>query len=148
MKNALSKAIHLATVAHHGQFDKQGMPYILHVLAVMANLRNIEDEDLMCIAALHDVVEDTYVTLEDLRNEGFSDRVVNTVSLLTKEEGYSEEGYLNGILSSKDAILVKLADLEHNMDIKRLKGIRDKDMARLQKYTKMYHTLKEALKGF
>jgi (p)ppGpp synthase/HD superfamily hydrolase len=144
MKQVLAKAIAIASDKHMGQFDKGGMPYILHPLKVMHYLKS-DDLELMSIAVLHDVVEDTDTTYEDLKSAGMTDRVVDALRLLTKVPGQTSKEYLDGIKTSKDAILVKLADLRHNSDIRRLKGITDKDVARMQKYNKMYLELKDIL---
>jgi (p)ppGpp synthase/HD superfamily hydrolase len=144
MKTLLAKAIALASEKHMGQFDKAGMPYILHPLKVMHYLKS-DDLELMAIAVLHDVVEDTDVTFADLYAMGFTPRIVETLRLLTKMPGQSLEEYVAGILKSPDAVKVKLADLRHNMDARRLKGITPKDSARMDKYCKMYVTLKDAL---
>ena len=140
----LATAIALAAEKHNGQFDKGGMPYILHPLKVMQYLRTDEME-LMAIAVLHDVVEDTEVTYHDLRKLGMTERVVNAVMALTKVSGLTHDEYMEGIKSNHDAIRVKLADLRHNTDIRRLKGITDKDMARLNKYCKMATELEALL---
>lgn len=143
-ESMLARAIEFAATEHNGQFDKGGLPYILHPLKVMHYLKS-GDLELMCIAVLHDVVEDCAVTFEDLRLARMSERVIAAVRLLTKMPGQSHEEYLAGIMSNIDAIWVKLADLRHNSDIRRLKGITEKDMARLNKYCKMSHTLKDKL---
>lgn len=142
MKTLLAKAIALASEKHMGQFDKAGMPYILHVLKVMHYLKT-DDLELMSIAVMHDLVEDTDVTFADLYEMGFSARVVDAVKLLTKMRGQTAKEYLEGIKSNKDAIRVKLADLRHNSDIRRLKGITDKDVARMKKYNEMYLELRD-----
>lgn len=143
-QNLLSKAIAIATQAHHGQFDKQGVPYIMHPLQVMKNL-NSDDEELNCIAILHDVVEDTAITSDDLAQKGMTNRIVDGVILLTKTEGIEYEQYINTLIQNEDAIRVKLADLEHNMNPKRIKGTTPKDIARMEKYIKTYAFLKSEL---
>lgn len=140
----LSKAIHLATNAHHGQFDKGGNPYILHVFAVMNLLEN-PDEELQCIALLHDVVEDTRITFAELREAGFTERVVSAVALLTKMPGQTYEEYKTGVFSNVDAMRVKLADLTHNSDIRRLKGITEKDIERMAKYHRFFLEIRSRL---
>jgi (p)ppGpp synthase/HD superfamily hydrolase len=142
MKHLLANAIALAAEKHKGQFDRAGMPYILHPLKVMHYLKNDEDLELMAIAVLHDVVEDCGVTFDDLRNIGMTERVIAGDRALTKMPGQSPEEYLDGIKANPDAIKVKLADLRHNMDARRLKGVSDKDQARMDKYCKMYQELK------
>jgi (p)ppGpp synthase/HD superfamily hydrolase len=144
MKTLLAKAIALASEKHMGQFDKAGMPYILHVLKVMHYLKT-DDLELMSIAVMHDLVEDTDVTFADLFNMGFSDRVIKAVRLLTKMPGQTSQEYLDDIKSNKDAIRVKLADLRHNSDIRRLKGITEKDVARMKKYNEMFLELKDLI---
>lgn len=140
----LSKAIHLATNAHHGQFDKGGNPYILHVFNVMNLLEN-PDEELQCIALLHDVIEDTKTTFAELREAGFTDRVIDAVNLLTKHRGQSYEEYKAGVFSNVDAMKVKMADLTHNSDIRRLKGISEKDIERMAKYHRFFLEIKSKL---
>lgn len=145
MKQMLNTAIVLAATHHDGQFDKQGMPYIMHVMKVMHYVKT-DDEELNCIAVLHDIVEDTNVTIEDLTDAGMTQRVTDAVRLLSKiRPGETNEEYLAGILSNRDAMMVKRADLRHNMDIRRLKGISEKDMKRLEKYAKMYTRIEEEL---
>lgn len=140
----LSKAIHLATNAHHGQYDKGGNPYILHVFAVM-NLLETPDEELQCIALLHDVIEDTKTTFAELREAGFDQRVIDAVALLTKMPGQTYDEYKAGVFSSVDAMQVKKADLTHNSDIRRLKGISEKDIERVAKYHRFFLEIQSKL---
>ena len=143
----LSKAIHLATNAHHGQFDRGGNPYILHVLAVM-NLVENPDEELQAIALLHDVIEDTDTTFEDLRTQGFSERVVDAVALLTKMPGQTYDEYKEGVFSNPDAMRVKAADLAHNSDIRRLKGITERDLERMARYHHFFLEIQSRLNEY
>lgn len=133
----LDKMILLATHAHHGQLDKGGRPYILHPLRVMSFLKT-DDEELQCIALGHDVVEDTNITYQDLRDAGMSERVVDGIKALTKVPGYSYGDYKEQVFASKDAMMVKLCDLRHNTDIRRLKGVTTKDLDRIEKYHRFY----------
>jgi len=133
----LDRMILLATNAHHGQLDKGGRPYILHPLRVMSFLKT-DDEELQCIALGHDVVEDTNITYQDLRDAGMSERVVEGIKALTKVPGYSYEVYKEKVFASKDAMMVKLCDLRHNTDIRRLKGVTEKDLDRIEKYHRFY----------
>ena len=142
----LSTAILLATNAHAGQFDKGGNPYILHPLTVMHKLKTT-DEELQCIAILHDVVEDTDTTWEDLAKAGMSDRVIVGVAALTKQRGETYKDYKQKVLANKDAMLVKLEDLRTNSDLRRLKGISEKDIARTAKYMQFYSEILEKLNG-
>lgn len=142
MKTMLATAIAYASEKHLGQYDKGGMPYILHPLKVMHYLKT-DDLELMCIAVLHDIVEDCNVTYKQLQLHGMSDRVIAGVASLTKIPGEDPDEYLIKVKANSDSIKVKLCDLRHNMDARRLKGISDKDQARMDKYCKMYWQLKE-----
>lgn len=133
----LDKALLLATNSHHGQFDKGGAPYILHPIKVMHYLKT-DDEELQCMALLHDVVEDCDVTFVDLEAIGMSQRVIAAVRCLTKQRGQTLAEYKEVIFSSTDAMRVKMADLRHNSDIRRLKGVTEKDLVRMEKYHRFY----------
>lgn len=140
----LDKMLVIATNAHHGQFDKGGRPYILHPLRVMSYLKE-DDEELQCIALGHDVIEDTKVTYKDLRDAGISERVINGIWRLTKQPGQTYDEYKEGVFSSVDAMKVKLCDLRHNTDIRRLKGVTEKDIARIAKYQTFYLEIRARL---
>lgn len=132
----------LSTTAHHGQFDKGGNPYILHPLKVMHYLRS-DDEELQCIALGHDLIEDTEVTAEVLRAAGISERVITGILALTKVKGESFEQYKAKVKANPDSVRVKMADLRHNTDVRRLKGLTVKDFERMQRYCVFYQELKE-----
>lgn len=136
----LNKMLVLATTRHSGQFDKGGMPYILHPLKVMYYLKT-DDEELQCIALGHDLVEDTDTTFSELYEMGFTERVVNGIRCLTKMPGETFEEYKARVMSNADSIKVKLCDLRHNTDIRRLKGVTEKDIKRTEKYHKFYMEL-------
>jgi (p)ppGpp synthase/HD superfamily hydrolase len=140
----LGKVLVLATNAHAGQFDRGGNPYILHPLKVMHYLKTT-DEELQCIALLHDVIEDTNTTWEDLREIGCTSRVISAVRVLTKMPGQSYDEYKLEVFANLDAMRVKMADLRHNTDIRRLKGITEKDIARLAKYNQFYLEIRQRL---
>ena len=142
----LGKMIKLMVDAHDGQFDRGGQPYCCHPLKVMHYLKTT-DEELMCIALGHDVVEDTDVTYQDLRAAGMTDRVINGIRALTKQPGQTYEEYKQGVFASRDAMLVKCADLRHNTDIRRLKGVTEKDIARMAKYHTFYLEIQSRLNG-
>ncbi len=141
----LGKMIHIAVTAHQGQFDKSGRPYVLHVLKVM-ELLDTDDEELQCIAVGHDLFEDTTVTAAQLRTEGFPERVIEGIRGLTKMPGQSYDEYQAGVFSSTDRMLVKSADLTHNMDLKRLKGVRPKDIERAGRYIEFYYAIQMRLR--
>jgi (p)ppGpp synthase/HD superfamily hydrolase len=128
----ITNAILLATQLHQGQKDKAGEEYIFHPLRVMLKM-NTEEERIA--AVLHDVVEDTSTTLETLREYGFSEKVIEAVHLLTKDRVKPYPDYLKDIAGNEIARKVKIADLQDNMDINRLKGnLTLKDLERLNKY--------------
>ena len=145
----LSAAIAIAADAFVGKYDKSGEPYILHCLEVMKNVSKWEDDDLRIAAVLHDVLEDTSISAGDLKGVyGFNDRVISTVLAVTFKKNCTDEEYMMQILKiceNQDAIKVKMADLEHNSLILRMKGIDDKAMARTKKYHKAYYILKAHL---
>jgi (p)ppGpp synthase/HD superfamily hydrolase len=138
----LNKMLVLATTKFDGIFDKGGSPYILHCLKVFYYLKT-DDEELQCIGLGHDLVEDTDVTYVDLRNMGFSERIIEGIRAMTKVPGETNDEYLARIKQNNDAIRVKLADLRHNSDIRRLKGVTEKDILRIEKYHKMFLELKD-----
>ena len=113
------KAMSIAYDAHHGQRDKSGVPYIFHPLHLAEQM---EDEISCCAALLHDVVEDTDITLEQLAKE-FPAEVVEAVRLLTHDPDTDYFDYVRAIKCSPIAIKVKLADLTHNMDANRFAGV-------------------------
>lgn len=121
----------IATLAHAGQTDKAGMPYILHSLRVMLRL---ESQDEMVAGVLHDVVEDTPVTLDDLRRAGFSGKVLSAVEALTKRDGETRLEAARRAAADPVARNVKLADNMDNMDLSRLPSPTEKDLMRLEEY--------------
>ena len=145
MKNGemLNRMLVLVATEFDGIFDKGGAPYVMHCLKVLHYTKS-EDKELQCIALGHDLIEDKKnVTYKMLREMGFSERVIEGIRCLTKVPGETEDEYLAKILSNPDAIRVKLADLRHNSDIRRLKGVTEKDIKRIEKYHRMYLILKE-----
>lgn len=114
--STLDSAIHIATEAHYDQKDKGGQPYILHPLRVMML---VEGEEAQIVAVLHDVLEDTEVTREDLEREGFSEKVITALEKLTHKEGESYSDYVLRVKSDELARQVKLADLKDNARIDR-----------------------------
>jgi (p)ppGpp synthase/HD superfamily hydrolase len=140
----LANMLLVATNAHGGQFDRGGQPYILHPLKVMHYLKS-DDEELLCIALGHDIVEDTPTTFKQLRAVGMSERVVRAIRALTKMPGQTYDEYRSKVMENPDAIRVKMADLRHNCDIRRLKGLTDADFARTERYHRFYVDLQDAL---
>lgn len=137
----LERAILLAAEAHTGQVQRNGLPYILHPLAVMLQM---ETELEMIVAVLHDVVEDTDVTLDDLLEAGFPDEAVTAVGLLTRLPGMSYEQFIDRIRPHALARRVKLADLAHNLDVLRLPEVTARDARRLRRYRAAWEQLQTA----
>jgi (p)ppGpp synthase/HD superfamily hydrolase len=126
----LGRAIAIAASAHQDQLDKNGTPYILHPIRMMLKMDNVEQ---MIATVLHDVIEDTEWTLDHLRKEGFSDRIVDLVDLLSRRELETYDEFIERLRTDPVAVKVKLADLEDNMDITRLPEITEKDISRLKR---------------
>jgi len=134
----LEKAIEIAVQAHLGQADKAGEPYVLHVLRVMLRMA---DETEMTVGVLHDIIEDTRWTAADLAAEGFPRDIVRVVELLSRDEGESYEDFISRLAQDPVARRVKVADLEDNMDLARLKTISQDDWRRLKKYQRARRAL-------
>lgn len=130
-KNMVDLALQTAKKAHAGQVDKAGRDYIEHPIAVAEKVNTPEEK---MAAYLHDVVEDTDVTLEDLRSLGFPESVIEAVDCLTKREGVSLADYLYRVKHNEIARVVKLADLAHNSDINRIPEPKEKDYKRVERY--------------
>lgn len=124
-------ALAIAKKAHAGQVDKAGVDYIQHPLYVASQVKTEQEKT---VALLHDVIEDSDVTVEDLLASGLSNEVVTAVQILTKKEGQSYQEYLEKVKSNNLARVVKLADLKHNSDLSRLKSVTNTDYERVKKY--------------
>ena len=131
-------AVSIAARAHRGQTDKAGAPYLLHPLRMMLRM---DTEAAMMAAVLHDVVEDTEWTLERLREAGFSDEVLEAVDCLTHREGESYEEFVKRVRTNPIARQVKIADLEDNMNVRRINQIGPRDLERLEKYHRAWRVL-------
>ncbi|WP_300120696.1 HD domain-containing protein [uncultured Enterococcus sp.] len=134
------QALAIAKDAHKGQVDKAGVDYIQHPLFV-ASL--VEGELAKTVALLHDVVEDSDWTLEDLRKEGLPEEVVQAVGIITKKRNENYEEYILRVKQNPLARQVKLADLQHNSDLSRLANVTDRDRKRVAKYQKAIAYLSE-----
>ena len=134
MKQSQSeKAYKIAKRAHLGQVDKAGEDYIEHPEKVASFVKTDEEK---AVAYLHDVIEDTELTLEDLYEYGFSKEVLEAVDIITKKRGENYQSYLNSVKKNKLARAVKLADLRHNSDLTRFTEVTEKDIKRKEKYQK------------
>ena len=140
----LARAIEIAASAHASQVDKGGAPYILHPLRMMMKQTT---ETTMIAAVLHDVVEDSPWTMEKLRAEGFPEDVLQAVACLTKREGEDYADFITRAGTNSIARAVKLADLEDNMDIRRIPEPTQKDFDRLAKYRRSWATLQALQAG-
>lgn len=132
------KAINIAYKAHEKQRDHSGIPYILHPIHLAEQMTT---EDTCVVAILHDVVEDTTVTLEDLRQEGFSVAQLEGIRLLTHLPDVDYFDYVRGLKDNPIARAVKIADLHHNLDPSRLVEITPHDLERFEKYKKALEIL-------
>ena len=136
----LKKAIDIATQAHKGVVDKYGAPYIEHIKRVISAG---ETNDEKIVGALHDVVEDTEWTFDQLLAEGFSNEVIEALKCVTKiNEDEDYEAFIDRVAENPLAIRVKLNDLADNLTITRMDKVRRKDLKRLNKYLKAYKKLK------
>jgi len=131
--STLERAIVIAADAHAGQVDKAGEPYILHPLRVMLL---VSGETARIVAVLHDVVEDTPVTLEQLRESGYSAEVIDAVDALTRRDGEDYFAFVERAGRNQIARAVKLADLADNMDMTRIASPSTRDTERLARYSR------------
>ncbi|NHM15304.1 HD domain-containing protein [Eggerthellaceae bacterium zg-887] len=128
---ATKKAMRIAFEAHRGQLDRAGIDYVNHPLHLAEQM---ETEDETCAALLHDVVEDSDWTLEQLREEGIPEAAVEAVALLTHDERVPYLDYVAATRENPIAVKVKLADLAHNSDLGRLADVTEADRERLRRY--------------
>ncbi len=138
-----NKALRLAYAAHHGQTDKSGQPYIFHPYHLAEQMT---DEVSTCVALLHDVAEDTSLTLEDLER-AFPQEVTDALRLLTHEKGTDYFDYVRAIRKNPVAVKVKLADLAHNSDETRFAGCEDIPAEQLAKRREKYAKARAILEG-
>ena len=117
--------------AHKEQRDKSGLPYVFHPFHLAEQM---EDETTTVVALLHDVVEDTDYTLDDLRRMGFSEEACKAIDLMTHREGVPYMDYVRRIKTNPVAVKVKLADLRHNSDMSRMEEPTERDLQRAEKY--------------
>jgi (p)ppGpp synthase/HD superfamily hydrolase len=135
----LERALQIAVQAHAGQKDKSGAAYIFPPIRVMMRCTSTEAQ---IVGLLHDVVEDTSVTFEELEGEGFSNTVMEALRLLTHDPQVPYEDYIERVKTHPVATEAKLADLEDNMDIRRLQEVDEKAVARFKRYLAAYRLLR------
>ena len=131
-------ALRIAIKAHEGQKDKSGREYIMHPISVS---QRCKDPRAKIVALLHDTIEDTDVTTDFLRSQGFPEEIIDGVLSVTKQEGEDYDTFVCRAAQNPIGKDVKLADLEDNMDIRRLKEISDEDVERLRKYLRAWQYL-------
>ena len=134
------KAMEISFIAHKDKMDKGGTPYVYHPFHVAEQMKT---EDEVIVALLHDVVEDTEMTIEDLRAKGFSEEVLTALRLLTHDKSEPYMDYVARIKGNPLATAVKLADLRHNSDLSRLSVVDDKALDRVNKYAKAIKFLED-----
>lgn len=147
----LGQAIVLAATIHQDQKDQSGKSYILHPIQVMTSLiaMGINDELTLMLAIFHDAIEDSAYTVDDFEAMGVPKEVCDDLRLMSKVKGEDyETSYIVRLGKSYRCVLVKMADLTHNMDMRRLKGTRDKDFIRMAKYCRSYVYLEARLAEF
>lgn len=131
-------ALKISFDAHKNQVDKSGMPYVYHPFHLAEQM---DDEYTTCVALLHDVVEDTDITLDDLKKEGFPKEVTDAIVLMTHDDDVPYLEYVAKIKKNPIATSVKLADLKHNSDLTRLDEVDSKALEREEKYRKAIQIL-------
>lgn len=136
----IRKALEICYQAHQGQLDQSGTPYVFHPYHLAEQM---DTEESVCVALLHDVLEDASYTGEDLLKEGFPEQVVSTVELLTRTPGVPYMDYIRSLKGNELACRIKRADLEHNSDMSRLPRITDRDIKRTEKYREAIRLLSE-----
>lgn len=129
--STLERAISIAANAHEGDVDKGGEPYILHPLRLMMQF---ESDNYRIVAVLHDVIEDSFVGLNDLEKEGFSLCVTQALSALTRKKHQSYDEYINRVSNNPVAKAIKIADLKDNLNLLRLVEFGEADSKRVKKY--------------
>ncbi len=137
-REQLLHAMHVAINAHGKQLDRNGQPYIGHCFRVMDAGQTLEEK---IVGVLHDVLEDTPLTIINLSTEGFCEEIIDAVHTLSKLENEDYDHYISRVMRNDLAIRVKLNDLTDNMDLRRLKEINDDDLKRMHKYLKAYNQL-------
>ena len=137
-KELYDRALQIAIQAHRGQKDKSGREYVMHPIRVAERCINPRAK---IVALLHDTIEDTEVTVDYLREQGFPGEIISGVLSVTKQEGEDYETFVARAAENPIGREVKIADLEDNMDIRRLEVLTDEDVTRLKKYLKAWQYL-------
>jgi (p)ppGpp synthase/HD superfamily hydrolase len=138
MKDPVKEAYEFAKKAHEGQFDRGGTPYIEHPIKIASM---VETTGRKTAALLHDVCEDCGVTIEELKDMGFSSGVTEAVKALSRLKGEPDEKYLERVMTNNIAVIVKIADLTHNSDLSRIPDFTEEDVRRRERYQGMLKKL-------
>ena len=136
----LEDTISLAARAHRGRKDKAGAAYILHPLRVMLRMKT---KDERIAALLHDVVEDTKYTLKDLRKTGYPEKILRSLDYLTRRGGETYGEFIRRVKHNPLARRVKIADVEDNLDLARIKKPKERDLMRMEKYRRALSELRK-----
>ena len=134
------KALKICFDAHKNQTDKSGLPYVFHPFHLAEQM---ETEETTIVALLHDVVEDTNITLEDLKEKGFKNEIIEAIALMTHSDETDYMDYVRAIKENPIAKTVKLADLKHNSDLSRMDVIDEKVLERRKKYLEAIEILEK-----
>ena len=137
--NLIEKSLDIALRVHTGQKDRSGKTYILHPLRLM---NRMESDEEMAVALLHDVLEDSEMTEQDLLNEGIPTNVVDAVKCLTRGSGEDYDDFISRVSGNDLALKIKIVDIEDNINILRLKTLSEKDLKRIVKYHRAWNKLK------
>ncbi|MFT3886027.1 MAG: phosphohydrolase [Flavobacteriales bacterium] len=142
MVDLLERAIRLAAKVHKGQVDRFNQPYILHVMRVMMRGHDLEEQVL---GALHDVLERSSITVDELRTKGFPPRILKALEHITRVGGEDYEGYIDRVVQDGLAMRVKLHDLADKMDLLHVDQLSMADLKRYNKQLAAYHRMKKLL---
>ena len=134
------KALQLSFTLYQYQLDKSGIPYVYHPFHLAEQMTS---EYAVCVALLHDAVEDTDMTLDELRRRGFPEEVVDAIAMMTHDDSVPYLDYVRALRKNPLARAVKLADLRHNSDLTRLDAVTEKDLRRVEKYQQAIAVLEE-----
>jgi (p)ppGpp synthase/HD superfamily hydrolase len=129
--NLIEKSLTIALQAHAGQVDKANQPYILHLIRVMTRMSN---EVEMSAALLHDIVEDTSLTFDQLLEKGIPEEVIEILRHLTKSQTETYDEFIERVMKNKVAVKIKIEDIKDNMNINRLPNLSEADLNRIKKY--------------
>ncbi len=132
------QALKLMFAKHKDQVDKSGIPYVFHPFTVA---QSMDDENSTIVALLHDVIEDTDTTIDELVEMGFNDEIISALKILTHDKSVAYFDYIEKIKSNSLATKVKISDLKNNSDLSRLNKITQKDVERVEKYKKSLEIL-------